>query len=57
MSEIDYMQLYLMDDRFRKYVDKYAATHRMPPENAIKCMVVREYAKYMKGAKNGTNDL
>ena len=57
MSEVSLMELYLTDDKFRAYVDKYAACHRMPPENAIKCMVVREYAKYMKGAKNGTNEL
>lgn len=51
MSVIDYMELYLTDNRFRTYVDKYAACHRMPPENAVKCLVVREYAKYIKENK------
>lgn len=51
MNEVDYMELYLTDNRFRTYVDKYAACHRMPPENAVKCLVVREYAKYIKEGK------
>ncbi len=51
MSVIDYMELYLTDNKFRTYVDKYAACHRMPPENAVKCLVVREYAKYIKEGK------
>ena len=59
MSEVSLMELYLTDERFRTYVDKYAARHGMlqSPENAIKCMMVQEYAMYLKGVKNGKNDL
>ena len=46
---IDYWTFYLTDDVFRKYVDKYCMKHKMPPENAVKCIVVREYANYLKG--------
>ncbi len=49
MDHLDYWTFYLTNDVFRTYVDKYARTHRMPPENAVKCLVVKEYADYVRG--------
>lgn len=52
MGIVDYWTMYLTDDRFRTYVDKYAKTHRMPPENAVKCLIVKSYADYLKGGEH-----
>ena len=49
---VDYWAMYLTDDLFRAYVDKYCTKHRLPPENAVKCLIVREYADYLRGGKH-----
>lgn len=46
---IDLFELYKTDKNFKEYTDKYARTHRMLAEDAIKTMVVKEYAKYLRG--------
>lgn len=46
---MDYWTMYLTDDKFRQYVDKYCMKHRIPPETAVKCLIVRGYADYLKG--------
>lgn len=49
MSMIDYWDMYNTCPTFKTYVDKYAKTHRLLPENAVKCMIVKQYAEYLKG--------
>ena len=52
MQILDYWTMYLTDDRFRTYVDKYCTKHRMSPENAVKCLIVKSYANYLKGGEH-----
>lgn len=52
MDHLDYWTMYLTNETFRAYVDKYSRTHRMPPENAVKCLIVREYADYIRGERH-----
>lgn len=34
---------YEVNDDFREYVNKYARTHRMLPEDCLKHIIVKEY--------------
>lgn len=51
MTLVELDDMYNHDKTFREYVNKYARYHRTAPEYALKCMVVRKYAEYLKGGK------
>lgn len=51
MTLIELTELYNTNDRFKEYTDRYAKTHRLLPEYAIKVKVVQNYAEWLKGGK------
>lgn len=51
MTLVELNELYNTNKNFSEYVDKYSKSHRMLPEDALKCMVVKNYANYIKGGK------
>lgn len=48
MTTIELAELYKTDDRFKDYVDRYAKTHRLLPEYALKCIMVKQFAEWLK---------
>ena len=51
MTAIELNEMYKNNPTFKEYVDKYSRSHRTLPEDALKCMVVKNYANYIKGGK------
>lgn len=49
MTIIELTELYNTNDRFKEYTDRYAKTHRMLPECALKCIMVKQFAEWLKG--------
>lgn len=51
------MEFYNTNNDFKTYVDKYCATHRTLPENAVKTLLVQEvYKMYKASSKGDTNE-
>ena len=48
MTPIELTELYNTNDRFKEYTDKYAKTHRLLPEYALKCIMVKQFAEWLK---------
>lgn len=48
MTTIELAELYKTDDRFKDYVDRYAKTHRLLPEYALNCIMVKQFAEWLK---------
>lgn len=47
----DYSRLYAEDRNFRRYVDRYAITHRISVKEALKHEPARAYAEYLEEGK------
>lgn len=51
MTLIEINEMYNTNPTFKEYVDKYSKAHGTLPEYSMKCLVVKNYAEYLKGAK------
>lgn len=44
----DVLSFYQTNENFRNYVDKYSATHKIPVDEALKHMMVKNVMEYYK---------
>ncbi len=52
MTLVEINEMYNTNPVFKEYVDKYSKAHGILfTEYALKCLVVKNYAEYLKGAK------